>query len=314
MCYSDDYGFSLYNIRKITGDVYPLDADVGEAEVVGWVKELLQKKVLVTFRYGEKELLFVRNWFEHQKISTPSKRMHVHLEDIYGMIKDIVDLPGEIYKNVIEAGKVTSGQRQSCVDTTSEQRRGDVTSVSVSVSDSDSVSVSEQCLPSTISIRELTFPNWKPPLSFQNDGRRGREDDIEAVGNEYKGFPRFLDRIAKNADDRAFLGKRLMAHWISGRSGVVIFVRGSDFDPTTVASTMELAGLWTELSPFEVRIVKSIRSASAKMAGADIYFCFKDSIRKVWIAFTQEALNRLIVIEETGEVTTRKGGNGLPNI
>lgn len=86
--FCDDYGFCINSNRRIMGDIYPYDDTVTDTKIKQWVNELLEKKLLIPVDYKGKHLLFVKGWGEHQTVQHKSKRSHIHVDDLEGVIKD----------------------------------------------------------------------------------------------------------------------------------------------------------------------------------------------------------------------------------
>ncbi len=96
--FCDDYGFYLYSIRSILGDVYPIDESVTEAKLKTWIDELISIKVLIPVSYNGKKLLYVKSWTEHQTVQHKSKRCHIEVDDIEGVIKSSLESHEDLMK------------------------------------------------------------------------------------------------------------------------------------------------------------------------------------------------------------------------
>lgn len=68
----DDYGVTSSSVRRIIGEIYPLDESVTEADVRSEIDELLSVGLLVKHRFDGRDYLIVKGWDEHQRVDKPS--------------------------------------------------------------------------------------------------------------------------------------------------------------------------------------------------------------------------------------------------
>lgn len=101
--FCDDYGFCLYSLRRILGDIYPMDQNLKETHVSRWIDELINEKLLIPVDYGNKKLLFVKSWGEHQTVQHKSKRCHVEIDDIKGVIQHTLESHEDLMQHYIES-------------------------------------------------------------------------------------------------------------------------------------------------------------------------------------------------------------------
>lgn len=78
----DDYGVILSSVRRIIGEVYPLDESVSEVDVKNEIDELVSADLLICCHYEGKEYLIVKGWGEHQKVDKPSSRFFIPPSEI----------------------------------------------------------------------------------------------------------------------------------------------------------------------------------------------------------------------------------------
>lgn len=72
--FSDDYGVSLYNTRKILGDIFPNEQKINESKIEDLLQELMTQGLIYPVSYDESNYLIISSWEEHQIVPNPNKR------------------------------------------------------------------------------------------------------------------------------------------------------------------------------------------------------------------------------------------------
>jgi hypothetical protein len=72
---ADDHGRLVANARIIRGAVYPYDDDVTAAEVSEHVEMLIASGRVARYTVNGDDYLFVRHWFQHQRVDKPQKSL-----------------------------------------------------------------------------------------------------------------------------------------------------------------------------------------------------------------------------------------------
>lgn len=71
--YLDDYGRGVDDTRLLVADMFPLDRDITEKKLSGWVDRWESDGVICRYEIDGRRYLHAVNWAEHQRISHPSK-------------------------------------------------------------------------------------------------------------------------------------------------------------------------------------------------------------------------------------------------
>ncbi len=74
--YLDDYGRGVDDMRLLIADMFPLDRDVTEKKMAGWVQTWTDDGVVCRYEVDGRRYLHAINWHEHQRINRPSPARH----------------------------------------------------------------------------------------------------------------------------------------------------------------------------------------------------------------------------------------------
>lgn len=70
--YLDDYGRGVDDMRLVVADCFPLDRDVTEKKMAGWVQTWVDEAVVCRYEVDGRSYLHAVNWREHQRINRPT--------------------------------------------------------------------------------------------------------------------------------------------------------------------------------------------------------------------------------------------------
>lgn len=72
--FCDDQGIHPAKVKKLRGEVFPLDDEITTAHVGEWVKELLAVNLLREYEVSAEKYWIVTGWSKHQKIDKPTSK------------------------------------------------------------------------------------------------------------------------------------------------------------------------------------------------------------------------------------------------
>jgi hypothetical protein len=70
--YLDDYGRGIDDMRLVVADLFPLDRDVTERKMDGWLVRMTNSGVLCRYESAGRRYLHAVSWKDHQRISHPT--------------------------------------------------------------------------------------------------------------------------------------------------------------------------------------------------------------------------------------------------
>lgn len=73
LCFLDDEGRCELLLKRMAGEMYPLDDDVTPARLLEWIDECQARGMLQRYSVGDRDYLAAVNFLEHQKIERPTR-------------------------------------------------------------------------------------------------------------------------------------------------------------------------------------------------------------------------------------------------
>jgi len=73
LCFLDDEGRCELLLKRMAGEMYPLDDDVTPARITKWIDECQARGMLQRYSVGDRDYLAAVNFLEHQKIERPTR-------------------------------------------------------------------------------------------------------------------------------------------------------------------------------------------------------------------------------------------------
>ena len=74
--YLDDAGRGIDDTRLLCADLFPLDRDVTEKRMAGWLDLWAKDGVICRYEADGRNYLHAVSWHEHQRINRPSPSRH----------------------------------------------------------------------------------------------------------------------------------------------------------------------------------------------------------------------------------------------
>ena len=74
--YLDDFGRGVDDMRLVVADCFPLDRDVTEKKMNGWIQLWADDDVVCRYDVDGRRYLHAVNWHEHQRINRPTTSRH----------------------------------------------------------------------------------------------------------------------------------------------------------------------------------------------------------------------------------------------
>lgn len=79
--FCDDQGIHPAKVKKLRGEVFPLDDDITTSMVAAWVSELLAVDLLHEYEVSGERYWIITGWAKHQKIDKPTSKYPLPLTD-----------------------------------------------------------------------------------------------------------------------------------------------------------------------------------------------------------------------------------------
>lgn len=73
LCWLDDEGRLEWSTKRLAGEMYPHDEEVGKDDLEGWLKECCDAGVLIKYTNGDVTYVCAPNFLDHQVINRASK-------------------------------------------------------------------------------------------------------------------------------------------------------------------------------------------------------------------------------------------------